>query len=298
MVDPAQEELARLRLEIDRIDDTVVDLLLERIGVVRRIGGLKAQATNGAAETSSGIALRPAREATIIRRLAARAAPVLPAAALTRMWRELLAATTRLQTPYEVAVLAEPAAPHVWALSRDHFGALTPLVPVETAQQGFRLLAAGEVELLVLPAPQDDDYWWRRVALMLIDSTFRVVSRLPFCPAVPGNAEQQQAALVLGALPEEATGVDLTMLAVETDLDLSRARMRDLVEAGGVDLVSLMVLKDLQPESAFFLIEVEGTPDGALAGLRQAFAPLRDRLLRLDVLGSYPQPLPADAPAG
>jgi len=298
VVDPAQEELARLRLEIDRIDDAVVDLLLQRIGVVRRIGGLKAGATSGAAATSSAIALRPAREATIIRRLAARAAPVLPAAALTRMWRELLAATTRVQTPFEVAVLADPAAPHVWALSRDHFGALTPLVPVETAQHGFRLLAAGEVELLVLPAPQDDGFWWRRVALTLIDSAYRVVSRLPFCSAVPGDAGQQEGALVLGALPEEPSGADLTMLALETDLDLSRARLRDLVEAGGVELVSLVVLKDLQPESALFLLEVEGTADGALAGLRQAFGPLRDRVLRLDVLGSYPQPLPAPASAG
>lgn len=230
MVDPALDELSLLRAEIDRIDDAVVDLLLERIAVVRRIGGLKARVPEDRpAAPASAIALRPAREASIIRRLAARAAPTLPAAALTRMWRELLAATTRLQTPFSVAVLVDPAASHVWTLAHDHFGASTPLLPVETAQAGFRLLAAAEAELLVLPAPEDDSYWWPRVALALEASRLRVVSRLPFCAA-----GTERGALVLGALPADPSGHDLTMLALQTDLDLSRARLRDLVAAGGL----------------------------------------------------------------
>jgi chorismate mutase / prephenate dehydratase len=295
VADSALNELARWRTEVDRIDDAVIDLLLERIAVVHRIGELKAKDQG----VAPGMALRPAREAQIIRRLAARAGSELPAPAVTRMWRELLGATTRLQTPFNVAVLADPTAPHAWALAHDHFGALTPLLAVETAQQGFRLIGAGEAELLVLPAPLDDSYWWQRVALTLLDSPLRIVSRLPFCPTLTGDDHHPApGALVLGALPVEPSGTDLTMLAVETDLDLSRARLRDLIEAGGVELVSLTSLRDLEPETAFHLVEVEGMADSALSGLQQAFAPLRDRVLRLDVLGSYPQPLQAGGTVG
>ncbi|MEZ5864776.1 MAG: chorismate mutase [Geminicoccaceae bacterium] len=293
MAEPAPDELSRLRAEIDRLDDAVVDLLLERIAVVRRIGEVKTNAT--------GLALRPSREADLIRRLTARAAPALPPAALTRMWRELLATTTRMQTPFKVAVLDDPAQPHVATLARDQFGTTTPLVMVETVHQGFRLIATGEAELLVVPAPTEDSYWWRRVTATLIDSPLRVVSRLPFCPFDPvaGDAENGEAragdlvpgALVLGGLVAEPSSADLTLVAIETDLDLSRARQRDLIAAGGVDLVSLVALRDLQPESAFFIAEVAGMGDAVLAGLGQAFAPLRERLLRLDVLGSYPRPL-------
>jgi hypothetical protein len=191
-------------------------------------------------------------------------------------------------------VLSDPTATHVWELAHDHFGACTPLVPVETAHQGFRLIAAAEAELLVLPAPRDDSFWWRRVVLTLIDSPLRIVARLPFCATRPDEAELARGALVLGALPEETSGADLTMLALETDLDVSRARLRDLVAAGGVELVSLAGLNDLQPETAFYLVEVEGMAEPALAGLQVAFGPLRDRVLRLDVLGSYPRPLPPD----
>lgn len=283
MAESDQEELARLRAEVDRIDDAVVDLLLERIAVVRRIGAVKAVAP--------GIALRPAREAVIIRRLAARAAPLLPAAAVNRMWRELLAATTRLQTPFKVAVLADPTALHAAELARDHFATSTPLVEVETAHQGFRLVAAGTAELLVLPAPVEDSYWWRQVATTMVDSPLRVVSRLPFCTVDGHAARPAAAALVLGALPEEPSGADLTMLALETDLDVSRARLRELIIAGGLELVSLVSLRDLQPDSAFYLVEVEGMAEPVLTGIRHAMGPRRDRVLRLDVLGSYPQPL-------
>ncbi|MEZ5857395.1 MAG: chorismate mutase [Geminicoccaceae bacterium] len=283
MAEPAPDELSRLRAEIDRLDDAVVDLLLERIAVVRRIAEVKTNAT--------GLALRPSREADLIRRLTARAAPALPPAALTRMWRELLAATTRLQTPFKVAVLDDPAQPHVTTLARDQFGTTTPLTMVETAYQGFRLIANGEAELLVVPAPTEDSYWWRQVTPTLIDSPLRVVGRLPFCPADTDDAAPVPGALVLGTLLAEPSSADLTLLAIETDLNLSRARLRDLIAAAGVDLVSLVALRDLQPESAFFLAEVAGMGEVVQAGLGQAFAPLRERLLRLDVLGSYPRPL-------
>ena len=283
MAESAPDDLSRLRAEIDRLDDALVDLLLKRIAVVRQIAGVKTNAT--------GLALRPSREADIIRRLTARAAPALPPAALTRMWRELLATTTRLQTPFKVAVLDDPGHPHVTALARDQFGTTTPLVAVETAHQGFRLIATAEAELLVVPAPDEDCYWWRRVTATLIDSPLRVIGRLPFCPLDPEAGDPVPGALVLGGLLAEPSSADLTLFAVETDADLSQARLRDLVAAGGVELVSLVCLRDLQPESAFFLVEVAGMGEELLARLGQAFAPLRERLLRLDVLGSYPRPL-------
>ena len=291
VAEPAQDELARLRAEIDRIDDAVVALLLERISVVRQVGVVKT-AQQG---EQNGIALRPAREAEIIRRLVDAAGPTLPAAALTRMWRELLAATTRLQTPFKVAFLNDPIAPEIRTLARDHFGALTPLIAVETAHQGFRVIAAGDADLLVLPTPQDDRYWWLRVALTLIDSPLRIVSRLPFCGIPSDSVGAEQGALVLGALPDEPSSADLTMLALEVDLDFSRARLMDLLVAGGVEVVSLMALLDLMPESGFYILEAQGTEATVIPALQHSLGPVRDRVLRLAVLGSYPQPLTLQA---
>ena len=56
-------DLASLRQEIDRIDDTIADLLMERLGVVRAVGHAKGDLK------SNRLALRLSREAQMMRRL-------------------------------------------------------------------------------------------------------------------------------------------------------------------------------------------------------------------------------------
>ncbi len=79
-----------LRRRIDEIDDRLQDLLTERVSIVSRVADSK--------QRSGGVAPhQPAREAEILRRLVARNNGAMPAASLVRIWRELLAATTRMQ---------------------------------------------------------------------------------------------------------------------------------------------------------------------------------------------------------
>ena len=54
--------LAEVRAELDRIDDTIHDLLMERAGIVAQ----------GITAAKTGLALHPGREAQIIRLLLAR----------------------------------------------------------------------------------------------------------------------------------------------------------------------------------------------------------------------------------
>ena len=62
--------LAELRAEVDRLDDALHDLLMQRAEVVTRIAALGAQGKK--------IAFRPGREAEIVRRLLARHQGSLP----------------------------------------------------------------------------------------------------------------------------------------------------------------------------------------------------------------------------
>ena len=90
-----------MRRRIDEIDDRLQDLLIERVAIVSRVADSK--------QRSGGVAPhQPAREAEILRRLVARNNGAIPAASLVRIWRELLAATTRMQGAFSVAVYAPP----------------------------------------------------------------------------------------------------------------------------------------------------------------------------------------------
>ncbi len=108
--------LPALRAELDRIDDAIQDLLIQRSGVVEHV-----------ARSGKPAAFRPGREASIIRRLLHRHQGSLPSVALVRIWRELLAGTTAMQGEFSLAVCDPDHGAPVTQLAREHFGALTPL---------------------------------------------------------------------------------------------------------------------------------------------------------------------------
>jgi chorismate mutase len=284
-MDPtAPPPLEHLRAEIDRIDQEILDLLVARSAVVRRIGEVKGDRVDGRP------ALRPAREAQILRRLAERASGRFPTAVLVRMWRELIAAQTRLQAPLSVAVFArDEGAPHVWDLARDHFGSTTPMVRVDRPIQALRALTEGAATVAVLPLPHDDESWW--VSLMSDqDQRLRAFARLPF---VSSHGDEARA-LALGQLEIEASGDDLALLAIEAEAGLSRGRLRELLLAAGLNPGWASMWRPATPAQTLHLIEVEGfvaDGDARVAELQKAAG---GEVLRVVPVGGYARPLSRD----
>src|SRR5262249_5120954 len=132
-----------LRREIDEIDDEMHDLLMRRTTLVEAIGAVKK---------SDGVpAIRPGREAKILRRLIARHAGKFPRAPSVRIGREILSGTTRIQVDFAVAVHVPESAPGLWDVARDHYGSLTPMTAFSTASQVLRAVTEGGASVGVLP---------------------------------------------------------------------------------------------------------------------------------------------------
>src|ERR1700716_1462834 len=167
-------DLEGLRRRIDEIDDRLQDLLVERIQIVSTVAAHKRSNRSVAAH-------QPAREAEIIRRLIERNQGAFPPATLVRMWRELLAATVRLQGAFTVAVYAPPEAQGFWDIARDHYGSHTPMLTYRSTAQVIRAVTEGQAAIGVLPMPQeeDPDPWWRHL-LSTHDRAPHVIARLPF----------------------------------------------------------------------------------------------------------------------
>jgi chorismate mutase len=276
--------LEDLRAEIDRIDQEVLDLLVARSAVVRRIAEVKGDRQDGRS------AQRPAREAQILRGLAERACGRFPVPVLVRMWRELIASLTRLQTPLSVAVFApRERALQIWDLARDHFGSATAMVAVDRPIQALRALTEGSATVAVLPLPNDDESWW--VSLVSDqDHRLRAFARLPF---VSSHGEEVRA-LAIGQLEIEPSGDDLALLAIEAEPGLSRGRLRELLVAA--DLHPGWVSGSRQPgaATALYLAEVDGfvaEGDRRLAELQKAAG---GEVLRAVPLGGYARPLSRD----
>lgn len=274
-----QPELASLRAEIDRIDDRLVDLLVERLAVVERIAATKNDRARGR------LALRPAREAAILRRLVARAAGRFPVTSLVRMWRELLAAATAVQTPLAVTVWAPPEIPGVWDAARDQFGSATPFERASSAGQALRRAAEGGPRIAVLPMPEDGQDWWPAL-LEPAGRSLAAIARLPFVPGLG------PAALAVAALEPEPSEADGSLVALEADAATSRGRLQAPLERGGLAPRWLSVVR--RGATAVHLVEVEGFHPRGAPFVPSLLGPLGTQLVAAIPLGAYPKPLPPD----
>lgn len=266
-------ELAALRAEIDALDDQLHALLMRRASIVARLSSSRAK--------GEGPALRPGREAAILRRLLDRHAEPLPRTALVRLWREIFAASTAMQASFSVAAAVPPAhGEHVLHLTRQHFGADTPIRPMTTPGQALAAVLAGEVAVATLPAPEpeepEDAAWWVRFDTQHL----QVTARLPFLmdPGSPG-------VLVVATTPPDASGRDRTLLRIELSGDLSHARLTSLLQQAGLPMRGLMIRRSGAEPIA--LAEMEGfieADDPRLAALAG---------LHVQRLGAYAEPEPA-----
>ena len=246
--------LAQARAEIDALDDALHDLVMRRAAVVARLAASRAKA-------GSPSPLRPGREAMIMRRLLSRHTGALPATALMRLWRELLASSSAQQGGFSVAVHAR--GPEHERLAREHFGSLTPLRSLPTAACVLSAVAAGEAQVAVLPLPEEAEApeaaWW-----MSLDSPrLQVIARLPFFAT---GTEAEALAVAPGA--PDPSGADRSLLRIEASGDCSRAQLAAALTAAGLAPRMLQLRRDGGVLRA--LAEVDGVltaDDPRLAGL-------------------------------
>src|SRR6195256_6496555 len=114
-------DLAELRAEIDRIDEAMHRLLIERGEIIGRL--IKTKKT-----AESGSAFRPAREADMMRRLVERHSGILPLDTAESIWRVIIATFTYVQAPFRVHADFSAGEPAMRDCERFHFGFTVPLV--------------------------------------------------------------------------------------------------------------------------------------------------------------------------
>lgn len=271
--DPAAA-LAALRAELDGIDDALLAVLRQRAEVVARV-----------ARTKDGVALRPGREAAILRRLLATHDGSLAPVAIVRIWRELFAATTALQGRFVISVAETDPSHAMTACAREQFGAATPLRIWQTPAQAIADLGSGAAAAAVLPTVSEQDGpggWWTTL-VQRNDRQVHIVGLLPFW-APRAEGAPRASAMVVSAVAPDPSGADRTLIGIELPEQASRARLSTSLAEAGLSLVSLMLRP--HPGGAAALATLEGfieTDDPRLAALPGLpFPPVR--------LGAYAIP--------
>lgn len=272
------KSLDSIRLEIDAIDDALHDLLMQR-------SRLSAQVLQ--AKGRSGMVLRPAREAQILRRLVKRHSGAIPRSVVARVWREIISASAAQQGPFAVAVLGEPAARGLSEIARSHFGVMTPLSVMGTAAGVVRAVSDGSATVGLMPWPAvDEPYPWWNLVSQDGPNVPRIVARLPFVQASPPIEE----ALAISLAPNEPTGSDNSFIMLQSAGELSRGALKDRLDAAGLTPSEIFSHPD-KAEHAH-LVHVSGYVDQEAPALSALLARSTGFVKAL-ALGSYAVPLTA-----
>jgi chorismate mutase len=170
---PQAPSLTDLRKEIDRIDEGMHQLLIERGEIIDRLIAVKRSQDTGTS------AFRPAREAEMMRRLVGRHKGILPLDTVESIWRVIISTFTYVQAPF--AVHADLSAGD--ALMRDsarfHFGFTVPFVAHMGAAGVVAAISTSKGDLGLVPAfdVASAGAWWNALEF---DAAPKIIARLPF----------------------------------------------------------------------------------------------------------------------
>jgi chorismate mutase len=168
----ANETLADLRVDIDRIDASMHQLLMERGRIIDRLIAIKAR-------QGGGSAFRPAREASMMRALAERHRGLLPLDTVEGIWRIIISTFTYVQAPYSVHVDMSRGDAPMRDSARFHFGFTVPFLTHGSAAEVIAAVAASAGDLGMFRSDQGAQAgaWWTALAE---PAAPKIIARLPF----------------------------------------------------------------------------------------------------------------------
>ncbi len=247
-----QPSLDDLRSEIDRLDDQIHDLIMHRIAVAERIAQVKVN------RESDRPAIRPGREAAVLRRIVTRHRGSVPSTVIARMWREMISAICRMQAPMKIAVCAPEKSVGYWDLARSHYGSSTPMTLHHSPQIVLRMVSEDASVIGILPAPQQDDDkpWWPHLATS-VENAPKVIARLPFHEDIGGRFEDLSS-MAVARIEPEPSGDDISLVTAIADEEISRAKLRELLDSAGFKSQEMKILshRDEGGSNWFHMIEV------------------------------------------
>ncbi len=142
------ERLAKLRADIDRIDEEILKLLNKRAKIVLDVARVKRDGKLGF--------YSPERERQILERLQSMNPGPFPNDALKVIFREILSASLSLEEPLKVACLG-PLATFTHLAALRHFGSSSQFIPVNSIKDVFETVMDGQAEYGVVPIENSNE---------------------------------------------------------------------------------------------------------------------------------------------
>jgi chorismate mutase len=173
-VEQPAPSLTDLRQEIDRIDEAMHRLLMERGTIIDRL-----IASKKASQAGLSSAFRPGREASMMKALAERHQGLLPLDTVEGIWRVIIGTFTYVQSHYSVHADVSAGDAPMRDTARFHFGFTVPYITHPSAAAVIEAVASsrGDLGIFRLDQGATSGAWWRTLA---DKRRPKIIARLPF----------------------------------------------------------------------------------------------------------------------
>jgi chorismate mutase len=260
--------LADLRRELDRIDEAMHALLMERGETIDTLIAVKKT-------QESGSAFRPAREAEMMRRLVERHHGSLPLDTVESIWRVIISTFTYVQAPFSVHADLSAGDAAMRDSARFHFGFTVPFVPHMGAASVVEAVTESKGDLGLVPAfaIAGAGPWWTALEFAAAP---KVIARLPFV-----ERADHPAAMPVFVVSRAAADTMVT----ETEVWSIRVSGWRAPSAGAVATIAdVIAMPDRAFDGAALLVSV---PRGGIDAVRRALLGIGASIRSAALVGSH-----------
>lgn len=280
------EELAALRGQIDAVDEKLVSLIRQRTDIVKQVGLLKGK------HVPDLCPIRAAREATQLRNIIkAFEGSAFPAAAAISIWRLIISASLSVESELKLSIYAPADDASCALLAGEYFGQFLPALRQTAPRRVIADVIDGKATIGVLPAPRMDETqpWWLDLAAMGTENKAPTIfARLPF--ATPARPAQGGYALAIASVASEASGNDISFLALSMDESLSTHRLQSAFATAKIE-ANWAGMSTQADGKRQLLVEMKGYHTPETSALKSMLTSLGNGLNSAVFLGSYAVPV-------
>ncbi len=269
-----QKNLNEFRADIDKIDQKILNLLQERMQIVRNVAKFKEK-------NNEKFFIKSAREANMVKDLIKQSQSFstdFSPCAIIKIWRAIITSANLLEQPIKALIFNPKNIADFKYLVKSYYLDVLPIVEFENINNLDKNLEKNQAQIVIFPALDFAQNWW----LNLANNKFglKIFAKIPFLKDENSNHQ-----LFLSAIKQpEESGSDNSLLVIEINKNFNE---NHLINAFENCAISAKILDNFSSENHFYLVETKGFFDFGNEKLinfsQEKISPI------VKIIGYYPQ---------
>lgn len=253
--------LALLREQIDEIDLRILNLLKDRMSIIKDVGNLKKS-------YNEKFYIRSNREADMIKNLVNLSENKFPKSAIINIWRKIITTANMSEQNLRIAIHNPKNISDYIYLIREYYNNDVPIINHDSANSVVSDLENNNAQIGIFALPNSNDEsdkkedtkenWWISLANNRIG--LKIFAKIPFVEFEQKDKNPNSIQLVATAIKEpEQSNSDNTIITIETSKEVTKSSIISALKETEIDGKILKSAQIMQFDGIkFHLIELKG----------------------------------------